>query len=51
MKSNNSRARVLAFISSLILVCVLQAAAQTSTTTVQSVKVVNTTSSPVPTVA
>jgi hypothetical protein len=51
MKSLNSRTLVLVLIPSLALVCAPLAAAQTSTTTVQSVKVVNTTSSPVPTVA
>lgn len=52
MKSLNHRALVLAFISSLILVSALQAAAQTSTIpTTQSVSVVNTTKNPVPTAA
>jgi hypothetical protein len=50
VKSLNSRALVLAFISSLALVCALQAGAQANTTPAP-VKVVNTTKNPVPTVA
>jgi hypothetical protein len=51
VKSLNHRALILAFISSLALACAPQAAAQTSPTTAQPVKVVNTTKNPVPTVA
>jgi hypothetical protein len=43
MKSLNSRVFVPALIPSLILVCALQTAAQTSSATAQPVRVVNTT--------